>query len=53
MDAEVLEALRENGLFPEPPRMGQPAPTALEVLQRLEARIQARINVDPTHKVWK
>jgi type I restriction enzyme R subunit len=53
MDAEVLEALRENGLFPAPPRMGQPAPTALEVLQRLEARIQARINVDPTHKVWK
>jgi type I restriction enzyme R subunit len=53
MDAEVLEALRENGLFPEPPKIGQPAPTALEVLQRLEARIQARINIDPTHKVWK
>jgi type I restriction enzyme R subunit len=40
-------------LFPEPPKIGQPAPTALEVLQRLEARIQARINIDPTHKVWK
>ena len=53
MDAEVLEALRENGLFPEPPKIGQPAPTALEVLQRLEARIQARLNIDPTHKVWK
>jgi type I restriction enzyme R subunit len=53
MDAEVLEALRENGLFPEPPRVGQPAPTALEVLQRLEARIQARTIIDPTHKVWK
>lgn len=53
MDAEVLEALRDNGLFPEPPKVGQPAPTALEVLQRLEARIQARLNVDPTHKVWK
>jgi len=53
MDAEVLEALRENGLFPEPPKIGQPAPTALEVLQRLEARIQARLNVDPTHRVWK
>jgi type I restriction enzyme R subunit len=53
MDAEVLEALRDNGLFPEPPKIGQPAPTALEVLQRLEARIQARLNSDPSHKVWK
>lgn len=53
MDAEVLEALREKGLFPEPPKVGQPAPTALEVLQRLEARIQARLNIDPAHKVWK
>jgi type I restriction enzyme R subunit len=52
MDAEVLEALRDNGLFPEPPKVGEPAPTALEVLQRLEARIQARLNADPTHKVW-
>jgi type I restriction enzyme R subunit len=53
IDAEVLEALRENGLFPEPPKIGQRAPTALEVLQRLESRIQARLNIDPTHKVWK
>jgi type I restriction enzyme R subunit len=53
MDAEVLEALRDNGLFPEPPKVGQPAPTALEVLQRLEARIQARLNIDPKNKVWK
>ena len=53
MDAEVLEALRDNGLFPEPPKVGQPAPTALEVLKRLEARIQARLSVDPSHKVWK
>ena len=53
MDAEVLEALRDNGLFPKPPKVGQPAPTALEVLQRLEARIQARLNIDPSHKVWK
>jgi type I restriction enzyme R subunit len=53
MDAEVLEALRDNGLFPQPPKVGQPAPTALEVLQRLEARIQARLNIDPKNKVWK
>jgi type I restriction enzyme R subunit len=53
MDADVLEALRETGLFPEPPKVGKPAPTALEVLQRLEARIKARLSIDPTHKVWK
>ncbi|MFN5660450.1 MAG: hypothetical protein ACK5A9_19580, partial [Pseudanabaena sp.] len=53
MDAEVLEALRDNGLFPEPPKVGQPAPTALEVLKRLEARIQARLAGNPSHKVWK
>ena len=43
MDAEVLEALRDNGLFPSPPKIGQPAPTALEVLQKLEERINQRI----------
>jgi type I restriction enzyme R subunit len=53
MDAEVLEALRDNGLFPEPPRIGQPAPTALEVLQRLEERIQARIAGSNGLKIWK
>jgi type I restriction enzyme R subunit len=53
MDAEVLEALRENGLFPEPPKLGQPAPTALEVLQRLEERIMARIAGANGIKMWK
>jgi type I restriction enzyme R subunit len=53
MDAEVLEALRDNGLFPEPPKIGQPAPTALEVLQRLEERIQARIAGTNGIKIWK
>jgi len=52
MDAEVLEALRDNGLFPEPPKVGQPAPTALEVLQRLEERIKARMAGDNGLKVW-
>ena len=52
MDAEVLEALRDNGLFPEPPKVGQPAPTALEVLQRLEERIKARMAGDDGLKVW-
>jgi type I restriction enzyme, R subunit len=53
MDAEVLEALRDNGLFPERPKAGQPAPTALEVLQRLEERIKARIAGSDGLKVWK
>jgi type I restriction enzyme R subunit len=53
MDAEVLEALRDTGLFPEPPKIGQPAPTALEVLQRLEERIKARIAGTDGLKVWK
>ena len=53
MDADVLEALREKGLFPEPPKEGQPAPTALQVLQRLEERIHARIAGDDGIKVWK
>jgi type I restriction enzyme R subunit len=53
MDADVLEALRDNGLFPEPPKKGQPAPSALEVLQRLEGRIQARIAGTDGMKVWK
>jgi type I restriction enzyme R subunit len=53
MDAEVLEALRDNGLFPAPPRIGQPAPTALEVLQRLEERIQARVAGTNGLKIWK
>jgi len=53
MDAEVLEALREAGLFPEPPKVGKPAPTALEVLQKLEERIQARIGGTGGVKVWQ
>jgi type I restriction enzyme R subunit len=53
MDAEVLEALRDTGLFPAPPKIGQPAPTALEVLQRLEERIKARIAGTDGIKVWR
>lgn len=53
MDAEVLEALREKGLFPERPKIGQPAPTAIEVLQRLEERIQRRLAVELGEKVWR
>ena len=53
MDAEVLEALRDNGLFPETPTAGKPAPTALEVLQRLEERIKLRLAGTDGSKVWK
>jgi hypothetical protein len=53
MDAAVLEALRDGGLFPAPPKLGQPAPTALEVLQRLEERIKARMAGTDGSKIWK
>jgi type I restriction enzyme R subunit len=52
MDAEVLELLRQEGLFPAPPKVGQPAPTALEVLQRLEERIQKRLTSGDGEKIW-
>jgi type I restriction enzyme R subunit len=52
MDAEVLELLRQEGLFPAAPKVGQPAPTALEVLQKLEERIQKRLTSGDGTKVW-
>lgn len=52
MDAQVLELLRKDGLFPPPPKQGQPAPNALEVLQRLEERIQKRLTSGKGEKVW-
>jgi type I restriction enzyme R subunit len=52
MDAGVLELLRQEGLFPAPPKVGQPAPTALEVLQRLEERIQKRLTSGDGEKIW-
>lgn len=52
MDAEVLEALRDAGLFPALPSVGKPAPTALEVLKKIEERIQQRI-IGGGHKIWK
>jgi len=53
MDAGLLEALRSEGLFPPTPKRGQPAPTALEVLQRLEERIAARIAGTYGPKIWR
>jgi len=53
MDAGVLEALRSEGLFPPTPKFGQPPPTALEVLQRLEERIAIRIGGTRGPQIWR
>ena len=53
MDAGVLEALKDLTLFPPAPEHGKPLPTALEVLQRLEERIQRRFGGDTGAKVWR
>lgn len=53
MDAGVLEALRSEGLFPPTPKFGQPAPTALEVLQRLEERIAMKIGGTRGPPIWR
>jgi len=52
MDAGLLEALKDTGLFPNVPVKGKPTPTAFEVLQRLEERIQKRIT-GGNDKVWR
>ncbi len=53
MDAEVVEALQQLELIDDPPEPGKPAPTALEVLERLEERIRRRMEGPDPHKVWK
>jgi type I restriction enzyme R subunit len=52
MDAGLLDVLKELNLFPESPAVKTP-PTALEFLQRLEARIDRRTNGDSSAKVWR
>lgn len=52
IDAGLLEALKDTTLFPFEPTKGKPAPTALEVLQRLEERIQKRL-AGGNDKVWR
>jgi type I restriction enzyme R subunit len=52
MDAGLLEALKDTGLFPAVPVKGKPAPTAIEVLQRIEERIQKRL-AGGDDKVWR
>jgi type I restriction enzyme R subunit len=53
MDAGLLEALKDLTLFPEPVPGDDKGPTALEVLQRLEERIQRRFGDELSDKVWR
>jgi type I restriction enzyme R subunit len=53
MDAGALEALKDLKLFDDDSPMPKPAPTALEVLSKLEERIAKRMAGSDTHKVWR
>jgi type I restriction enzyme R subunit len=53
IDAGLLEVLRDGKLFPDTPGTGKPAPTALEVLAKLEERIRKRMAGTDTDKVWQ
>lgn len=53
MDAEIVEVLKELKLIDDPPEPSKPAPTAWEVLERLEDRIRRRMEGDDPHRVWK
>jgi type I restriction enzyme R subunit len=53
MDAGLLEAIKDLTLFPVPTGTGDKGPTALEVMQRLEERIQKRFGDPETDKVWR
>jgi type I restriction enzyme R subunit len=51
IDAELFESLRQLDLFPNE-KAASKAPTAAEVLAKLEARIRARMDGTDPHKVW-
>ena len=52
IDAGLLDALKDLTLFPTTPTAST-APTALEVMQRLEERIQRRFGDETTEKIWR
>ncbi len=52
IDAGLLDALKDLTLFPTTPTAST-APTALEVMQRLEERIQRRFGDEATEKIWR
>jgi len=53
MDAGVLEALKDLELFPRESEVEAPPISALELLQRLEERIQRRFSGKDDGKVWR
>ncbi len=53
MDAGLLEAIKDLTLFPVPTGAGDKGPTALDVMQRLEERIQKRFGDPETDKIWR
>jgi type I restriction enzyme R subunit len=52
IDAGLLEVLKDKTLFPVEPVKGKPTLTALDILQRLEERIQKRL-AGEDNKVWR
>jgi type I restriction enzyme R subunit len=53
MDVGVIEALKDLTLFPEDTKELKKPLNALEVLQKLEERIQKRFGDDVSEKVWR
>ena len=53
MDVGVIEALKDLTLFPEDTKEAKKPLNALEVLQKLEERIQKRFGDDISEKVWR
>jgi type I restriction enzyme, R subunit len=51
IDVGLLEALKEAGLFPQEDAVKSP-PSAQEVMQKIEQRIQKRLNGGPGDRVW-
>ncbi len=53
MDVGVIEALKDLTLFPEDTKEAKNPLNALEVLQKLEERIQKRFGDEISEKVWR
>ena len=53
MDVGVIEALKDLTLFPEDTKEAKKPLNALEVLQKLEERIQKRFGDEISEKVWR
>ncbi len=54
LDPDTLKYLKEHQLvLISPPNAPRPAPTAGEVLERLEERIRRRVSGSDPHRVWR